>query len=73
VLEANAELLKRHHEQFQIIPAHNRTPAHRATLISKDPALVIADDPAQIQSLREILAPNLVEKTLGTEPSTAQK
>jgi hypothetical protein len=57
VLQANAERLLRHHEHFQIVPAHNRTPVHQATPISQDPALVIPDDPAEIKSLGEIAAP----------------
>ena len=63
VLQANAELLQRHHEHFHIIAAHNRTPMHRATPITKDPALVIPDDPTQIQSLSEIALPVLSDST----------
>lgn len=61
VLQANAELLQRHHEHFHIIAAHNRTPTHRATPITKDPALVIPDDPTLIKSLCEIVLPVLSE------------
>ncbi len=63
VLQANAELLQRHHEHFHIIAAHNRTPMHRATPITQDPALVIPEDPTQIQCLSEIALPVLSDST----------
>jgi hypothetical protein len=72
VLQANAELLQRHHEHFHIIAAHNRTPTHRATPITKDPALVIPEDPTQIQSLSEIALPVLSDSTEDTSPVEAQ-
>jgi telomere resolvase len=72
VLQANAELLQRHHEHFHIIAAHNRTPTHRATPITKDPALVIPEDPTQIQSLSEIALPVLSDSTEDTSLVEAQ-
>lgn len=59
VLEANAELLKRHHEHFKIEVDHNTTPAHKAKPISQDPALIIPDDPADLKSLSDLKLPAL--------------
>ncbi|MGH9437687.1 MAG: hypothetical protein ACRD22_07275 [Terriglobia bacterium] len=59
VLDANAELIQRHHEHFQIMAAHNRTPTHRMTPITKDPALLMAEDPTEIGCLSEIALPPL--------------
>ena len=71
VLACNAELLQRHHEHFKIIAAHNRTPTHRATSITKDPALVIPDDPTQIQCLSEVALPVLEDPTGDTSEAKA--
>ncbi|EFH80761.1 protelomerase family protein [Ktedonobacter racemifer] len=64
-LQANADLLARHHEHYGIVPAHNRTPVHKATPISKDPALVIPENPADIKSLSDIAMPVPSLKTEG--------
>jgi hypothetical protein len=59
VLEANAELIKRHHEHFGIVSAHNRTPAPKPVPIEK--SLTIAETVAEIPALSEIVLPSLEE------------
>lgn len=58
VLKANQELLARHHEHFKITRSHNQTPAHKATPISRDPALAIPEEPTAIKSLSEVVVPS---------------
>jgi hypothetical protein len=57
VLDANADLIKAHHEELGILAAHNRTPAPKPEPISK--ALSIAENPADLSCLEEIALPVL--------------
>ena len=70
-LQANEAVLARHHEHHHIQPAHNRTPVHKATPISKDPALVLPENPADIKSLSDIVLP-LPDRELESQSHPAE-
>ena len=57
VLDANADLIKAHHQELGILAAQNRTPAPKPEPISK--ALSIAEHPTDFSCLEEIALPAL--------------
>jgi hypothetical protein len=68
VLDANAELIKRHHEHFGILAAHNRTPAPKPKTINE--VLHIAETTAEIPVLDEIALPASLDESVEADAAT---
>jgi hypothetical protein len=70
VLNANAALIKQHHEDFGITSAHNRTPIPKSKGI-KETSLRIAETVAELPVLNKIVWPSLDAISDGSEEEEA--